>query len=431
MLTVIAKYMNHFQIMTSIRKFFVVLLWAASLSLFTLSSSDAAREDIPLNEIREFGKILEHIRNSYVDDKDSSDLVRAGIRGMLRELDPYSVYLDKRGQEQLKERTEGKFGGLGIQVSYEKEENAVKVISPIDDTPAQKAGIEALDLIIKIDDRETKDIDLEQAVDLMRGEPGTSVTLTVRRQGAEENLTFTLVREEIKVPSVSLIPIRDRFVYTRISGFQQGTAADLARLLRSQNPQPLQGIVLDLRNNPGGLLKSAAGVSNLFVSEGVIVSTQGRSEKSKTVFKANPNDIAEKAQLVVLINGASASASEIVAGALQDHERALIVGMKSFGKGTVQSVLGVSPTAALKLTTARYRTPDGRFIDGIGIEPDILIDLPRRTENASITDEAMLAKEFSKEAQGIFSHDPQLWEAYKILERLTNGETIAAMKKGT
>lgn len=415
--------------MISIKKFLVTMLCTAALSLFIFSSSNAAREDqLPLTEIREFAKVLEHIQKYYVDETEDTELIREAIRGMLRELDPYSVYLDKRQKEQLKVRTQGQFGGLGIHVTYEND--AVKVISPIDGTPAQRAGIEALDRIIKIDGENTKDLDLEQAVDRMRGKPGTSVVLTIRRWDVEEDLEFKMVREIIKLSSTTLVPIKEGLIYTRISNFQANTAADLSRHLREQESQPLQGILLDLRNNPGGLLKSAIGVSDLFVREGIIVSTQGRTERSKYVARANGNDIANTAQMVVLINAGSASAAEIVAGALQDHERALVVGTRSFGKGTVQSIFDLSSLAAVKLTTARYRTPSGRFIHGEGIEPDILIDLPRRTGNATVTTAAMLIKGFSKEAQGTFSHDPQLWEAYGILERLTSGESLASLKKG-
>jgi len=402
------------------------LLILAVFSFFILTSSDAARnQQLPLNEIREFAKVLEIIQEHYVDNTEDTELIREAIRGMLRDLDPYSSYLDKRQKSELKIRTQGQFGGLGIQVSYDKD--AVKVIAPIDGTPAQRAGIEALDRIIKIDGESTVNMDLEQAVDRMRGKPGSSITLIIKRKNVKEELTFKLVREVIKLSSTNMIPIKDGYVYSRISNFQSNTAADLSRQLKEQDP--VRGIILDLRNNPGGLLSAAVGVSNIFISDGIIVSTQGRNEQSKFVARANGDDITQNAQLVVLINSGSASASEIVAGALQDHDRALIVGTKSFGKGTVQSIFDISPEASIKLTTARYMTPDGRFIHEKGIEPDILVDLPRRSTNATVSEEQMESLGFTKDAQALFSHDPQLWESYSILERLTSSGSVAAIKK--
>jgi len=402
------------------------LLILAVFSFFILTSSDAARnQQLPLNEIREFAKVLEIIQEHYVDNTEDTELIREAIRGMLRDLDPYSSYLDKRQKSELKIRTQGQFGGLGIQVSYDKD--AVKVIAPIDGTPAQRAGIEALDRIIKIDGESTVNMDLEQAVDRMRGKPGSSITLIIKRKNVKEELTFKLVREVIKLSSTNMIPIKDGYVYSRISNFQSNTAADLSRQLKEQDP--VRGIILDLRNNPGGLLSAAVGVSNIFISDGIIVSTQGRNEQSKFVARANGDDITQNAQLVVLINSGSASASEIVAGALQDHDRALIVGTKSFGKGTVQSIFDISPEASIKLTTARYMTPDGRFIHEKGIEPDILVDLPRRSTNATVSEEQMESLGFTKDAQALFSHDPQLWESYSILERLASSGSVAAIKK--
>lgn len=411
-------------IINSGRKLLILVIF----SFFIFTSSDAARnQQLPLNEIREFAKVLEIIQDHYVDDTEDTELIREAIRGMLRDLDPYSSYLDKRQKSELKIRTQGQFGGLGIQVSYDKD--AVKVIAPIDDTPAQRAGIEALDRIIKIDGESTAKMDLEQAVDRMRGKPGSSITLIIKRKGVKEELTFELVREVIKLSSTTMIPVKDGYVYTRISNFQRNTASDLSRQLKEQEVQPVRGIILDLRNNPGGLLSAAVDVSNIFITDGIIVSTQGRNEQSKFVARANGDDLTDNAQLVVLINSGSASASEIVAGALQDHDRALIVGTKSFGKGTVQSVFDLSPEASIKLTTARYMTPSGRFIHEQGIEPDILVDLPRRTDNASVSEEQMERLGFTKDAQARFSHDPQLWESYNILERLTSSGSAAAIKR--
>ena len=414
----------------SMHKLLTAMLWGMILSFLIFSSSDAARnQQLPLTEIREFAKILEVIQEHYVDETEDTELIREAIRGMLRDLDPYSAYLDKRQKKELKIRTQGKFGGLGIHVSYD--EDAVKVIAPIDGTPAQRAGIEALDRIITIDGESTATMDLEEAVDKMRGKPGSRITLIIKRKNVEEELEFNLVREIIKISSTNFVPIRDGYVYARISNFQSSTASDLSRHLQDYKDHPTRGIILDLRSNPGGLLSAAIGVADLFVREGVIVSTQGRAEKSKFVARANGDDITRDAQLVVLINGGSASASEIVAGALQDHDRALVAGVKSFGKGTVQSIFDIGPAASVKLTTARYMTPDGRFIHKKGIEPDILVNLPRRTKNVTVSEEDMELAGFTKDAQALFSHDPQLWETYNILERLTSAGSVSAIKKGT
>ena len=419
------------------------LILAFALSFVILLPSNAARKsELPLEEIKEFARALEIIQQNYVDETEDTELIRDAIRGMLRDLDPYSVYLDKRQKNELRIKTQGRFGGLGIQVAYEK--NAVKVISPIDDTPASRAGIQALDRIITIDKQPTAGLDLEQAVNVMRGKPGSTVVLEIQREGESKLLTFKLKREIIKLKSVTLKPIKDGYVYARISGFQDNTASDFVRLIKSESKKKgLNGVILDLRNNPGGLLTAAIGVSDMFITEGRIVSTEGRVKNSEFVANANGNDITEGASLLVLINGGSASASEIVAGALQDHERAIIVGTKSFGKGTVQSVIDLGPSASIKLTTARYLTPSGRFIHEKGIEPDIVVERPKpiitekegeeepKVEFIKVPDAELDKASVSKGAKALFQNDPQLWAAYGLLQQLSSVGSVSAMKKGT
>lgn len=415
-----------------IRNFSLALL----LSFVILLPSNAAkRSSLPLEEIKEFAKALELIQGNYVDETDEAELIRDAIRGMLKDLDPHSVYLDKRQKETLKIRTQGKFGGLGIQVSYE--DNSVKVISPIDDTPAAKAGIQSLDRIVTIDGAPTAGLDLEQAVDKMRGKPGSPIVLEIQREGEKNLLKFTLIREVIRLKSVSLKQFRDGYVYTRISSFQEATTKDYAKLLREQlRKKNLRGVVLDLRNNPGGLLSAAVGVSNIFIKDGVIVSTAGRTANSQYVANANGQDLIKGTPLVVLINGGSASASEIVAGAIQDHDRGVIVGTKSFGKGTVQSIVELGPNSSVKLTTARYMTPDGTIIDGKGIYPDIVVDrkdLRGDDIQAELKIHQGQVKQggFSKDAQAILEKDPQLLEAYELLRKLAATGSVLGLKKGT
>ena len=417
--------------MKELRNILLVLI----LTFVILVPSHAARKSsLPLEEIKEFAKALEIIQNNYVEDTDEAELIRDAIRGMLKDLDPYSVYLDKRQNETLQIRTQGKFGGLGIQVSYE--DNAVKVISPIDDTPADRAGIQSLDKIITINGEPTAAMDLEAAVDRMRGKPGSTVTIEIKRDGVEDLLTYKLVREVIKLKSVAIKEFKDGYVYSRISSFQESSAKDYVKLLREQNKKEnIKGIILDLRNNPGGLLSAAVGVSDIFIKNGLIVSTDGRLPESHYEARANGRDATGGMPVLVLINGGSASASEIVAGALQDQDRAIIAGTKSFGKGTVQSVVPLSPNASIKLTTARYKTPNGRLIHDLGIEPDIKVEW----RDLSAEDQQVLLKDhqakverggFSKDAQAILERDAQLLDAYELLVKLASS-SVGQMKQGT
>lgn len=334
-----------------------------------------AEEDVqslPFDELRTFTEIFGRIKQDYVEPVSDKKLLEDAIRGMLSGLDPHSAYLVDEEYKELQEGTTGQFGGLGIEVGMEN--GFVKVVSPIDDTPAQKAGIKAGDLIVRLDDKPVKGMSLAEAVKIMRGEPGSQIVLTVIREGAEAPLKFELTRDIIKVKSVKSRLLEKNYGYLRISSFQSGTGESLLEAvdeLKKENDGALKGLVLDLRNNPGGVLNAAVEVSDAFIKAGLIVYTEGRIKNSEMRFNASPDDVLSGAPIVVLINGGSASASEIVAGALQDHKRAIIMGERSFGKGSVQTILPTSNGGAVKLTTARYYTPSGRSIQAEGIEPDV------------------------------------------------------------
>ncbi len=329
-------------------------------------------ERAPLESLRQFAEVFTRIKQSYVEEVDDDELVRYAIRGMLEGLDPHSDFVIEDEYEELQENTSGEFGGLGIEVGME--DGFIKVISPIDDTPAAKAGVKAGDLIIRLDDKPVKGMTLNEAVDLMRGKPGTTITLTILRDAADAPVVIEIERDVIRVKSVKGRLLENAYAYVRISNFQQHTAKDMVKRidsLREESEGPLKGLILDLRNNPGGVLNSAVAVSDAFITEGEIVYTEGRTKSSMSRFAAKPDDILDGAPMVVLVNEGSASASEIVAGALQDHQRAIIIGRTTFGKGSVQTVIPVDDKSAVKITTARYFTPKGRSIQAEGIVPDI------------------------------------------------------------
>lgn len=360
--------------------FQALLLLVSPVAIYAAQNEDgvieqAGVQELPLDELKAFTQIFAKIKNDYVQSVDDRELLENAIRGMLEGLDPHSSYLDKSAYTDLQEGTTGEFGGLGIEVGME--DGFVKVISPIDDTPAEKAGIESGDLIIRLDDMPVKGMALNDAVKSMRGKPGTEITLTIVRNGEEKPLKIVITRAVIKVKSVRSSTLEPGLGYLRISQFQAHTGEDMRReldKLKADNNNGLDGLILDLRNNPGGVLGAAVAVSDLFLEKGLIVYTEGRVKDSKLKFNAKPADIISKAPLIVLVNGGSASASEIVAGALQDHNRAIIMGEKTFGKGSVQTILPLENESALKLTTARYYTPAGRSIQASGITPDIVID---------------------------------------------------------
>ncbi len=355
--------------------FGIIVGIGASITGSVLANKSEEINGLPLDELRNFSDIFSRIKTDYVEKVDDKTLLENAIRGMLSGLDPHSTYLNPDEYQELRIGTSGQFGGLGIQVGME--DGFVKVISPIDDTPAFHAGLEAGDLIIRLDEQSVKGMTLNDAVKVMRGAPGTDIKLTVVREGKDKPLTFVVTRDIINVQSVKSRMLDPGYGYVRITNFQSKTGRDLHSAidkLQEENKSPLKGLVLDLRNNPGGVLNAAADVSDMFIESGKLVYTEGRIENSHFEFNAKPGDLLHKAPIVVLINGGSASASEIVAGALQDHHRAIVMGSKSFGKGSVQTIQELRSGGAVKITTARYFTPSGRSIQGDGITPDVLLD---------------------------------------------------------
>ena len=341
------------------------------------------KSSLPLDELRAFTEVMQRIKTSYVEPVTDSELLENAIRGMLDNLDPHSAYLEPEDYKNLEQSTSGEFGGLGIEVG--SEDGMIKVITPIDDTPAQRAGVKAGDLIIKIDDTPIRGMGLKKSVELMRGKPGEPIKLSIIREGASQPLDITVVRDIIRIESVKHRTLEPGMGYVRVSQFQVDTGKEVAdsirELAKSQDDNKLNGLVLDLRNNPGGVLQAAVDVADTFLDDGLIVYTKGRLSNSDMSYSASKSTPAGNMPLVVLINSGSASASEIVAGALQDHRRGIVIGTKSFGKGSVQTVLPLTTDTerGLKLTTALYFTPGGRSIQAEGIVPDIVVD------NASVT----------------------------------------------
>lgn len=330
---------------------------------------------LPLEELRAFAEVLDRIRTAYVEEVDDRTLLESAIEGMLGKLDPHSSYLDEEAFRELQENTSGAFGGVGLEVALDGD--LVRVVSPMDGTPAERAGILPGDLIVRIDDRPVRDMTLDGAIAAMRGEAGSEVVLTIRRHDVRGTLEMPLTRAVIEVASITSRMLEDGFGYIRIAQFQNRTGDDLARTvlqLREAASDGLHGLILDLRNNPGGVLHTSVAVANAFLEQGRIVYTEGRLSSAQISFDATGDDIAKGTPLVVLINEGSASAAEIVAGALQDHRRALVMGTPSFGKGSVQTVLPLSDERAIKLTTALYFTPSGRSIQAQGIVPDITVE---------------------------------------------------------
>ncbi len=378
--------------MYSNRKLSGFLIGALGGFLFSVVGATIAEQrpvaSIPYEELRTFTEVFGRIQKDYVEPVSDKKILEDAIRGMLSGLDPHSTYLDEQQYNELRVGTTGQFGGLGIEVGMEN--GFIKVISPIDDTPAQRSGVKAGDLIIRLDEKPVKGMSLEDAVKIMRGEPGSEITLTIVRESEEQPLTITIVRDVINVKSVKSRLLDDGYGYVRISSFQSRTGESLRDnllALEKTNRGKLKGIVLDLRNNPGGVLNAAVAVSDAFLTSGIIVYTEGRINDSQYEFRATPQEYLDGAPIVVLINAGSASASEIVAGALQDQNRAIIMGEKSFGKGSVQTILPTTNGGAVKLTTARYYTPSGRSIQAEGITPDIILSKVRlqELENPNVT----------------------------------------------
>ncbi|MDP3534411.1 S41 family peptidase [Halomonas sp. M1] len=345
-------------------------LLLAPLPLVAQPAGNSAADDLPLEEIQTFAEVFERIKRGYVEEVDDRTLLRNAMRGMLNELDPHSAYLDEEEYQSLRESTQGEFGGIGIEVGTEN--GQLMVITPIDDTPASRAGLLSRDIIIAIDGTPTDNMSLQEAVSMMRGEPGSQLRISVLRAGEDAPREFTLNREIIRSESVKHEVLEPGYGYLRISQFQSRTP-DQARqaIERMGREKPLEGLILDLRNNPGGVLQAAVGVADLFLDEGLIVYTEGRLSDTEMSFSASPATPAGDVPLVVLINSGSASAAEIVAGALQDQRRGVVMGTESFGKGSVQQIMPLGNGEGLKLTTALYYTPNGRSIQAQGIEPDV------------------------------------------------------------
>jgi len=419
--------------------FFPMQVWAAE-------EEATPTQRIPMEDVQRFSNAIGQIKKYYVKPTDDKDLFDNAIRGMLSGLDPHSSYLNEEDFKELQTDTNGEFGGLGIEVTME--DGVVKVVSPLADTPASKAGIKAGDYIIKLGSQSVQGIDLKDAVNLMRGKVGSTIELTVLRKGAGKPLMFNLIREKILIKSVKSKLIDHKYGYIRLAQFQALTAKDMEQAiaqLKQEAGGKLKGVILDLRNNPGGLLDSAIEVSDAFIdndkkgAEEMIVYTQGRFPGSKFTALANPGDILDKAPMVVLINNGSASASEIVAGALQDNKRAIILGTRSFGKGSVQTVLPLDGKRGIKLTTALYFTPAGTSIQAKGIMPDIIVEevtLPKANSKDSFSgfseadlsghivngnpisaDKAVQAQE--KDEQALMHEDYQLYAALTVLKGLS------------
>ncbi len=382
-----------------------------------------------------FGDVFERVRAQYVEEKEDQEIIENAINGMLTSLDPHSSYLNNKKFEDMQVSTRGEFGGLGIEVTMEN--GVVKVVSPIDETPAAEAGVQAGDYIVQIDNEPVMGLSLSEAVDKMRGKVGTEIDLLISREGADAPIEMTIIRDVIKIKSVRH-RVEGNSGYLRITTFNQNAEPGLKKAIQEVKAElgnKLNGYILDLRNNPGGLLDQAISVSDIFLDKGEIVSTRGRHDDDTKRDNATPGDLADGLPIVVLINGGSASASEIVAGALQDHRRAILLGTKSFGKGSVQTVIPLPGHGAMRLTTARYYTPSGRSIQATGIEPDIMVEpakietygikrlreenlkgaLDRKTAN----DNAETSEKEDEEAEKEEIKDYQLLRALDLLNGLT------------
>ncbi len=365
-----------------------------------------------------FGDVFERIRAQYVSEVDEADLIEAAIKGMMTSLDPHSSYLPPKDFDDMQVQTRGEFGGLGIEVT--QEDGFVKVVSPMDGTPADAAGVEAGDFITQVDGESLLGLDLNEAVELMRGPVGSEIIITVVREGTDEPFDISIIRDTIKLTAVRARTEGDTVVL-RISTFNDQTYPNLKSGLEKAVEEAggmdkVNGFVIDLRNNPGGLLTQAIRVSDAFLESGEIVSTRGRSPEDGDRFNATPGDLADGKPVVVLINGGSASASEIVAGALKDHRRAVVVGTKSFGKGSVQTIMPVKGDGAMRLTTARYYTPSGRSIQGLGVSPDIIVEQPRRKPDADEEDADRPALRSEADLRDSISNDSYTEEERRQIE---------------
>ena len=382
---------------------------------------------LPLEELQMFADVFNQIRQGYVESVPDSELFELAVQGMLSGLDPHSVFLKEKAFDSLQETTKGEFSGLGIEIGQDR--GYITIIAPIDGSPAEAAGLEAGDVILKIDGESVRDLPVNKSVEKMRGPTGSEVLLTIGRRGVADPFDVTVIRDIIKVPSVRSRELMEGYLWLRASQFQRDTGQEaIAKLESALNEGPLKGVVLDLRNNPGGVLGASVDMAGAFLDGGLVVYTEGRHPQSKDRFEATAGDMLDNVPVVVLINGGSASASEIVAGALQDRRRAVIMGTRSFGKGSVQTILPVTDTRAVKLTTALYYTPNGRSIQAEGIVPDIVVERAevksvesqRRTKEADLQgslsggDPADSQSE-SESLTELRNSDNQLYEALTLL----------------
>lgn len=371
------------------------------------ASTEKQKPEDTYKNLKIFADVLEQLENNYVDPVNTQDLIRKAIQGMVRSLDPHCIYLPPEAFETLQDDTKGEFSGVGIVITMRKE--FLTVVSPIEGTPAHKVGVKAGDIIIKVDGESTKDMTISQAVTKIKGPQGTPVTITVLRKGESEPLDFTITRNIIPIESVRSIVLKPGYGYIRIYNFTEKTTVDLQEALEKLETAtpPMKGLVMDLRDNPGGLLPQAIGVSDLFIDEGIILSIKGRVSKHNDVYRASPNKTKRDYPIIALINGGSASASEIVAGALQDHKRALILGTTTFGKGSVQTVKPLRDGSGLKFTIARYYTPNGRSIQAKGIEPDVELKrfVMEPDENTEIVDLPIKEKDLKNHLEAVPAKD--------------------------
>ena len=409
--------------------FFALPVWVF-LAIFNLNAEEnlgEATTRLPINEINNFTQVFEQIRTGYVKEITDTELLESAIEGMLSNLDPHSSYLNKKSYKSLKENATGAYGGLGVEVVGEK--GAIRVIAPIDGGPASENDIRSGDLIVELDKSPVSKMNIQKAIDKLRGERGTEIELTILRDGEDRTITKTLIRDTIQISSVRGKLLYENFGYIRIAQFQISSDKDFVDeylKLEELNKKELDGLVLDLRNNPGGLVPPSISIADMLLTGGKIVYTEGRLPNSNQEYYADPFDISGGIPIIILINGGSASASEIVAGALQDNRRAVVIGTQSFGKGSVQTVVPINENSAIKLTTAKYFTPNGRSIQALGISPDLVIERaeikPFKTSNRAreknltghLNTESKGEKASSSQPTNIMA-DNQLYEALNIL----------------
>ena len=424
--------------MTAFSRLFVVWLCIAQMALPAKAEEAVIAGDdphhsgdtpqtLPLEELQMFADVFNQIRQGYVESVPDSELFELAVQGMLSGLDPHSVFLKEKAYDSLQETTQGEFSGLGIEIGQDG--GYITIIAPIDGSPAEDAGLKAGDVILKIDDESIRDLPVDRSVDLMRGPTGSEVLLTIGRRGIAEPFEVTVIRDIIKVPSVRSRELMEGYLWLRASQFQKDTGQEAIAILETALAGgELKGVVLDLRNNPGGVLGASVDMAGAFLDGGLVVYTEGRHPQAADSYEATAEDMLKGLPIVVLINGGSASASEIVAGALQDRRRAIIMGTRSFGKGSVQTILPISDTRAVKLTTARYYTPSGRSIQAEGIVPDIVVERAevksvesnRRTKEADLqgslaAEEAVDAQSESESLTELRNNDNQLYEALTLL----------------